>query len=139
MAIVEINGQKFDVDMSTARKIDEFRVGQNVKVLVKDYSGYKAYPGVITEFVNFKELPTIVIAIFKESYDGCNIEFLYYNSQTVDTEIAPTCEHELEINKERAIDKFNVQIENYLSKADELRNKRDYFQKYFDKHFKPAK
>lgn len=134
--IVEINGVKLEVDMSTARVIDEYRVGMNVKVLMKEYSGYVARPGIITEFVNFKEQPTIVIAVFKEDYSGVSIDFVYYNKSTADQyEIAPCCEHELKLNKERAIDKFNVKIEEYKSKIAELEEKRDYFEKYFNKHF----
>ena len=30
--IIEINGVKLEVDMTTARRIDEFRVGDTVKV-----------------------------------------------------------------------------------------------------------
>ena len=53
--IIEINGVKLEVDMSTAKKIDEYRVGDNVKVLKKDYSGnYDVLAGVIVEFVNLK-------------------------------------------------------------------------------------
>ena len=134
--VVEINGVKLEVDMTTARVIDEYRVGMNVKVLCKEYNGYKAKPGIITEFVNFKNKPTIVIAVFSEDYSGVSIDFVYYNESTAeDYEIAPCCEHELKLNKERAIDKFNVKIDEYKSKIDELEAKRDYFEKYFNKHF----
>lgn len=37
--IVEINGVKIEVDMRTAKRVDSFRVGDNVKVLDKDYNG----------------------------------------------------------------------------------------------------
>ena len=134
--VVEINGIKLDVDVENAKVINEYKVGMNVKVLVKEYSGHVAYPGVITEFVNFKELPTIVIAIFKESYLGVDIEFVYYNTANADKyEIAPSCEHELKINKERAVDKFNNFIEKKKAEMEDAIAKRDYFIKYFDKHF----
>jgi len=32
--IIEINGVKLEVDLSTAKRIDEFRVGDTVKVLI---------------------------------------------------------------------------------------------------------
>ena len=135
--IVEINGVKLEIDMTTARVVDEYKVGMNVKVLCKDYNGYRAKPGVITEFVNFKNKPTIVIAVFTEDYSGVSIDFIYYNESTSDDyEIAPCCEHELKLNKERAIDKFNVKIEEYKSKIAELEAKREYFEKYFNKHIR---
>ena len=138
--IVEINGVKLEVDLSTARVIEEYKIGQNVKVLLKEYSEWKAVPGVITEFVNFQNQPTIVIAIFKEDYSGCTIEFVYYNENNSEKyELAPCCEHELKLNKERAVDKFNTKIEEYKSKIAELEAKRNYFVKYFDKNFSEDK
>ena len=32
--IIEINGVKLEVDLSTAKRIDEFRVGDTVKVFI---------------------------------------------------------------------------------------------------------
>ena len=53
--IIEINGIKLEVDLSTAKRIDEFRVGDNVKVLRKGYNdNFEVLAGVIVEFVNFK-------------------------------------------------------------------------------------
>ena len=37
--MVEIDGVKMEVDLRTARRIDTFAVGDNVKVLCKDYNG----------------------------------------------------------------------------------------------------
>ena len=135
--IVEINGVKLEVDLSTARVVDEFKVGDNVKVL-KDSKNIHA--GVITEFVNFKSLPTIVIAIFKEDYwSGAGIEFIYYNSQTEGVDVVPCCEHELKLDKCRIVDKFDQKIEKARGEMEDLTAKRDYFIKYFEKHFEEGK
>jgi len=131
--IIEINGMKLEVDLSTARIVDEFKVGDNVKVLQADN---KVSAGVITEFVNFQSLPTIVIAIFKEDYwSGCAVEFIYFNEKTEKTEIVPCCEHELKLDKCRIVDKFNQKIEKSKGEMEDLTAKRDYFIKYFEKHF----
>lgn len=133
--IVEINGMKLEVDMSTARRIDEFKIGDNVKVLKKKYDGHEVLAGVITEFVNFKELPTIIIAVFEETYSGTEINFIHYNSNLEGVEIVACCEHELKLEKSRIIDKFNEKIASKQSEIDEITNKRDYFVKHFAKHF----
>ena len=133
--IIEINGVKLEVDLSTARRIDEFKVGDNVKILQKNSSSYDVLPGVIVEFVGFKALPTIVIAVFKQDYWGSKVEFIYYNSQTEDYEIVACADHELKLEKCRVIDKFNIEIEKKRSELDELTAKRDWFTKYFDKYF----
>lgn len=133
--IVDINGVKMEIDFSTARRIDEFRVGDNVKVLRKEYDSYQVYSGVIVEFVNFKSRPTIVIAIFKDDYSGATIEFLYYHEETTEFEITPAGEHELLLEKSRLVDKFNDQIASRKAEIDELQSKRDYFIKHFAKYF----
>lgn len=43
--IIEVNGVKLEVDLRNARRVDEFRVGSPVKVLVKNYSTYESHFG----------------------------------------------------------------------------------------------
>ena len=38
--IVEIDGVKIEVDLRTAKRIDTFAVGDNVKVLCKEYNNW---------------------------------------------------------------------------------------------------
>lgn len=68
--VIEINGVKLEVDMRYAKRVDELRVGSKVKVLNKEYSSYKVYPGVIVGFEEFDNLPTIVVA-----YLECGLVF----------------------------------------------------------------
>ena len=133
--IIEINGIKLEVDLTTAKRIDEFRVGDNVKVLQKSGNDYNVLPGVIVEFVNFKELPTMIIATFKQDFWGSRLDFINFNAQTEDVEITLCSEHELKLEKCRVVDKFNIEIEKKKSEMEELINKRDYFEKYFQKYF----
>ena len=136
---IEIDGVKVAVDMRTVKKIDVYRVGDNVKVLKKTYDNYHTYSGVIVDFVNFKELPAIVVAYFNQDYSGTSIEFETITKDTKDIEIAPCLPHELSINKNRVIDKFNYEIEQQQHKVDELKAKRDYFLENFGKFFEEDK
>ena len=136
---IEIDGVKVAVDMRTVKKIDVYRVGDNVKVLKKSYDTYHTYSGVIVDFVNFKELPAIVVAYFNQDYSGTSIEFETITKDTKDLEIAPCLPHELSINKNRVIDKFNYEIEQQQHKVDELKAKRDYFLENFGKFFEEEK
>ena len=136
---IEIDGVKVAVDMRTVKKIDVYRVGDNVKVLKKSYDTYHTYSGVIVDFVNFKELPAIVVAYFNQDYSGTSIEFETITKDTKDIEIAPCLPHELSINKNRVIDKFNYEIEQQQHKVDELKAKRDYFLENFGKFFEEDK
>lgn len=48
--IIEVNGVKLEVDLRTARRIDEIRIGDRVKVLIKGYSDYKVHAGTVIGF-----------------------------------------------------------------------------------------
>jgi hypothetical protein len=134
--IIEINGVKIEVDLRTATRIDEFKIGDNVKVLKKNGSDFKVLPGVIIDFVDFKELPTIQIATFEMDYWGNHLNFINFNSDTKDIEISGVSNHEIVLEKNRVIDKFNVEIEKKQSELDELLAKKNYLIKYFGKYFK---
>ena len=133
--IVEINGTKFDVDLETVKRIDEFKVGDNIKVLLKNHSGYEVMPGVIVQFVNFKDLPTIQIAVFKQDYFGTKIEFINYNSDTTDIEFTACAPHELFLEKDTVMDRLQQEINKKEAEVSDLVAKRDWFAKYFHKYF----
>lgn len=132
---IEINGIKVEVDLRTCKVVDTYRIGDNVKVLKKEYDNYSVYSGVIVDFVAFKERPALVVAYFRQDYGGVSIQFETITSESKDIEIAPCLPHELTINKNRVIDKFNLGIEAKEREADELRQKRDYFIENFSKFF----
>lgn len=134
--IIEINGIKIEVDLRTAKRIDEFKVGDNVKLLKKSNSSYEVLAGVIIDFVNFKELPTIQVATFRSDYWGTKIEFINFNAETKDIEMCAVSEHELILEKNRVVDKLNAEIEKKKSELDEIVTKKEYFLKHFSKYFK---
>jgi len=135
--IIEINGNKFEVDLSSARKIEEFRVGDNIKVLKKSYSNsYDVLAGVIVEFVNFAELPTMIIATFKQNYNSSEIEFINFNAKTEGIEISLCSEHELRLEKRRVVDLMNNEVEQKQREVETLTAKRDWFLNNFHKYFK---
>ena len=133
---IEINGIKVEVDLRTCKRIDTFKIGDNVKVLKKQYGEeYKVYSGVIVDFVNFKERPALVIAYFDNSYNGVNIRFETITRDSKDIEIAPCLPHEMKLNKDRVVDKFDIEIAAKEREADELRQKKQYFIDNFEKFF----
>ena len=134
---IEINGTKFEVDLSTAKKIEEFKVGDKVKVLKKEYSdSFKIYPGVIIGFDWFKENPTIVIAYIEIGYKECNIHFLYYNKQSKDVEISHTDNMELLIKPSDVIEKMDKEVEVKKAEIRGIETKKQYFLKNFGQYFK---
>lgn len=131
--VIEVNGVKLEVDMRYARRIDEFKVGDTVKVLDKRNNKNEMRTGVITDFANFKELPTIMVAMYKpgDYWSAPSIEFLPYNSDTEDVEIVGVSAEEIMVSKDTIVDRFNDQIMKKKAELDDLIVKRDTFVKYF--------
>ena len=136
MKTIEINGVKLEIDLRTAKRVDTFKIGDNVKVLKKGYGdGWNTYSGVIIDFVAFKERPAIVVAIFKEDYNSVDIEYETITQDSKDIEFVPCLDMEMKINKERVIDKFNAKIDAKRTELDDLEAKKEYFVKNFSKYF----
>jgi len=131
--VIEVNGVKLEVDMRYARRIDEFKVGDTVKVLDKRNNKNEMRTGVITDFANFKELPTIMVAMYKpgDYWSAPSIEFLPYNSDTEDVEIVGVSAEEIMVSKDTIVDRFYDQIMKKKAELDDLIVKRDTFVKYF--------
>ena len=133
--IVEINGVKFEVDMSTAQVISEYKIGDKINVLVKEYSSKVVYPGIIVGFDNFKELPTIAIAYLKVEYSSASIKFVYFNSETVDIDIAPCRESDILFEKADVLSKMDLEITKKEEEIKDLQRKKNFFVLNFQKHF----
>ena len=136
--IIEINGIKLEVDLREAVVIDNYKVGDVVKVLVKEYSdNYNSYMGQIIGFDNFKTTPTINIAYIKPSYSTCELVFLSYNSNSKDIEITKDFNQEYRtINKQTIIDKFDTEKAKHLEEIRKIEWQKQYFIDNFNKYFK---
>lgn len=136
--IVEINGMKFEVDMYSAKIISEYKIGDKVNVLIKEYSERVVCPGIIVGFDNFKELPTITIAYLKIGYNEATIKFAYFNSESKEIDIAPCRESDLIFNKSDVIKKMDREISAKEKEVEDLIRKKNYFLENFTKHFEAA-
>lgn len=134
--IIEINGVKLEVDLRNAKRIDEFKVGDNIKFLRKDYSDYKSLPGVIIAFDHFEKLPTIIIAYIEDSYSECVVKFAYYNAQSKDMEICHMADHERVLDKKRCEDMLQDKIERLERDLDDLKRKKNFFIEKYNQYFK---
>ena len=133
--IVEIDGVKIEVDLRSAKRIDTFRVGDNVKVLCKEYNGdFKVKPGIITDFANFKEKPTIIVAVLDESYSGVSIDFVHiYEGMEDKYEIVYATEDEVKLSQDGVLEKFDREIAKKKHEMEDLQFKKDFFIRHFMK------
>jgi len=142
--IVEIDGVKLEIDLRNAKRIEHYRVGDNVRVLVKSYgSQFKVHPGVIVGFDEFKELPTIVVCYLELGYNTAEVKYAYINSENNikenGYEIAPADGlQELYFKKS---DVVSVMLREIQKKEDELKDlhtKKEYFEQHFARYFEKA-
>lgn len=137
--IIEIDGVKVEVDLRTAKKVDTYKVGDNVKILDKESSDYKVKSGVIVDFAEFQELPTMVIAVFEEGsyYSRPSIKFIHFNTKTSDKiEIVPSTSDEIRVSRDGVIEKFQYEINKKKEEWQDLQNQLDCFKRHFCRDFK---
>ena len=136
---IEINGAKFEVDMRHARPVDELRVGDRVKVLRKQYSGYTSHHGVIIGFDAFKNLPTIVVAYLELGFSEAKVQFLYYNSASKAVELVKAIDDDAaELEKGNVLAILDKEIAKKHSEIKELERQRDYFLSNFRSYWEPV-
>lgn len=127
--IVEINGVKMEVDERTAKTIEAYKVGDRVKVLKKQYGdSYRMYPGVIVNFVPFKDLPSIeIMYLDTDNFSSKPLAFLTLNNKTEGIEIAPMSDHELVLDKEDVISRIDDEIRKRRNALEDMEQKKEWF------------
>lgn len=134
--IIEINGIKMEVDLRHAKVIDNFRVGDKVRVLVKQYGDYKAYAGMIVGFDNFVNRPTIIVAYIEpSSYGSDPLKFVYINEDNTEVEIIAMVDDFIAADKSVIVDQMDKAIAKHQAEVMEMKAKKAYFLKYFDAYF----
>jgi len=137
--IIEINGCRFEVDLTKAKKITEFKIGDTIKVLKKSYSNYESMIGTIIGFDYFKKKPAVNIMYLAGSYSP-EMKFLTYTSESEDVEICPLINSEEIIFSEiNVIENFNKKIASKQLELDDLERQKSYFISSFGKYFKDIK
>lgn len=117
-----------------AIRAEILKVGDPVRVLIKPgYGSPEVHTGVIVGFEPFKERPTIIIAYIEVSYSKAEMKMLYFNgNDKQDAEILAAPEDiNIDIERSRVLDWFNAEEQKKLAEVEEIRLKRQYFNRYF--------
>lgn len=139
MTVIEINGVKLEVDLRQARRIDNLKVGDRVKVLRKEpgYSTFEVHHGMLIGFDEFKELPTLIVAYMKTGYDG-GLKFLFYNAKSVDTEIIASRDSDMiGIEKDQVLRTMDRNISSKEVELQVLKDQKTYFLSNFQAYWAP--
>lgn len=130
--VIEINGIKMEVDLRNVKQISSYKVGDKVRVLIKGYSDWKSYSGIIVGFDNFVNRPTIVVAYI----DYSDLKFTYLNSESKEIEICPMIDDHITLEKTHVIELMDRNIFRKEEEVADLKEKKEYFLKYFNEYFK---
>jgi len=135
--IVEIGGVKMALDMrqATVQSVDTFRVGDSVKVLIKDYTGYKDYAGVIAGFDAFKARPTIIVAYLDVGYSEATLKSVYINQDTEDTEICLASGQDVPFERDTVLKLMDRKITATETALQEARIAKERFLSMFNRYF----
>lgn len=137
--IIEINGIKLEVDLRSAKRIDQLKVGSRVKCLVKGYSGMSTHAGVVVGFEPFLSLPTIVVAYLDPGYVSGTLIFKTFNAETKDFEIVADLDNNsLEVSKVDILKKFEHEIRKLQQDIELIEQKKAYFLSNFGTYFSDA-
>ena len=134
--IIEVHGVKIEVDTRDLKVIDTYRIGQNVKVLVKTYNDWKLFHAVITGFFPFNNLPTITLAYFDPAYGEDKVKFIALNKDSKDIELCPAAELDLELDKKDVLDSMDRKIESIKQDLAKQEMQRRFFLERFNSIFK---
>ena len=104
-------------------------------MLLKEYSDYKSYPGVIIGFDEFKALPTIVVAYLAQDYNSATVKFVYINAQSKDAEICSSNIKEIPFNKDRVVELIDGKIAKAKLEVEALERQKEFFLGEFGMYF----
>lgn len=136
--IIEVNGVKLEVDLRTAKRVDTLRVGDRVRVLIKEPygSGLKVHAGTVVGFEPFEKLPTVIVAYMDRDWSKCDVKFVYFNTETKDTEIIKSIDNDqLDVDKSGVIELFDRQIEAKRAELQDIERKKSFFLAEFRKYW----
>ena len=132
LTTIEVNGVKFAVDLTKAKQINEFRLGDPIKVMLKKYGDtFEVYPGIITGFDMFQTTPGINIAYVDKGYSP-SIEFRTITEMSTEIQIAPMMNiDDVTLEREMVITALNRNIEQRQVELETAIQKKKYFEKHF--------
>jgi ribosomal protein L19 len=115
MKELEIKGKKFKINQSIEIS-DTYEVGDNVRLLVKEYSEMKAYSGLIVAIDDFTDNPAVTVCYIT---DSCNpeIKFKTLTPNDKDTQVAKSGNFDESLSINTIISSFENKI---TSKKGEL-------------------
>lgn len=133
--VIEINGVKLEVDLRHAKRIDEFRVGDRIKLLKKRWQdSWESFVGIIAGFDDFPSRPSVTIAYITDSA----LEFLTFNKDSKDVEICAAYDTDLPLKKGDVLRRMEAEMDKKRAELRDLEDRKNYFLQNFGRFFEPS-
>jgi hypothetical protein len=135
--IVEIDGIKVEVDISTAKVISNYKIGDPVRILHPGEGyGCGIKPGIIVGFCQFEKNPAIEILELDTDYSGTNFRIVtIVSGQKNDVQICPYDRFEGLISRSDVVTRFDREIQKKELELADMKLKKQYFIDEFSKAF----
>lgn len=138
LQIIEVNGIKMEVDLRHAKRIDHFKMGDPVKLLVNDgHTNSTVHAGVVVGFEAFTSLPTILVAYIDTSYFGAGLKVAYVNERSRDKYELVACQDNTVMSLDRGsiLHRMDAEIDKKDAELRELQQRKIYFEEMFGVYF----
>ncbi len=134
---IEVNGIKMEIDLRHAKRIDVFKIGSPVKLLIKSqHAEPEVKSAVVVGFEPFDTLPTIIVAYLNNGYGGAKIEMAHINEKSHSKyEIVMSIDDDIPFKRDTVMDQMEKAILGKYEEAKQLERERDFFLKHFDCYF----
>ena len=134
--VIEINGVKCEVDLRHAKDIEQYKVGDHVKILIKQYSDqYESYPGVIIGFDMFEQNPAINVMYIQGGFNSDPVGFKTITAKTKDVEITALNDFDIILNRDMVRQAFIKKRNDLESQLRDLSVKEKFLDAQFSKYF----
>jgi bifunctional DNA-binding transcriptional regulator/antitoxin component of YhaV-PrlF toxin-antitoxin module len=136
--IIELNGSKVEIDFESAKKIETYKIGDSVKVIVKKYgNNYSLCPGVITGFVSDgNDFNAIEVLLMKfDSYAQSGSMEVIFITDKPDGEyiLAPLTTADTFVKYDTAIDLIERDIQKKVFELEQAKSRLKFIVEYYGK------
>lgn len=132
---IELNEAMVKIGLKKEEAINNYKVGNYVKLLIKDIFDFESYPGRIVGIYYSNDEPIIVVAYLKQPFDRFNISYIEICPSSEDTKIEPLNDWDFPIERLSMLKRFKIEILSKEQEVTEMKSNVKRFEQIFDEYF----
>lgn len=132
---VEVNEAMVKIGLKKEEVVNNYKVGNYIKLLIKDVFDFENYPGRIVGIYYSNDEPIIVVAYLKQPFDRFNIGYIEISLSSEDVKIAPLNDWDFPIEWLSRLKRFKIEILSKEQEVTEMKSNVKRFEQIFDEYF----